>query len=259
MSESTPEHAHKPKFSFSALTKKKVGGIPVIYILLVVAAVGLFLALRMKRSADDTPLTDVEAGDGGVALPEYDNPVFEADAPQGGSVVTPPAPAPDDVPVDQGVPDDAGDVPDAGNVDSQPIPAPTPSPAPVPAPTPAPAPVKARKQGTPGCWHTVESGLDNGPGDLALLYYGKNNADVVNAINAHNTEKPKDGAGHWPVGTKLWIPPDEPPRYFKATSTVRSAPDIAAKNGLTGGGPEVKAYNPALSFPVAVGTNVRIH
>ena len=261
MSDTPPPNdtGRRPRFNFGTLTKTKVAGIPVIYILLVVAAVALFMALRMKRATSDEPAVEDAVTDE-VALPTYENPVFTAQNPQGGTVTTG---GTDGGEGDSGVPDvedpePAGPV-DAGGGDepSEPIPAPTPPQSPVPAPVPAPA-YKPRKQGTPGCWHTVEGGLDNGPGDLALLYYGVNNADAVNKIAAQNIERPRDGAGKWPVGTKLWIPPNTAPKYFKATSTVRSAPDIAAKNSVNGGGPAVKALNPTKNFPVAVGTSVRV-
>lgn len=254
----TPPLERKPRFNWSTLTKTKVAGIPVIYILLVVAAVALFMALRMKRSTDDEPTVEDAVTDE-IALPTYENPTFEAQNPQGGTTVPDTGDDGDSGVPDVEPPEPAGPV-DSGGGDepSEPIPAPTPTPSPVPAPPPSPPPYKPRKQGTPGNWHTVEGGQDNGPGDLALLYYGVNNADAVNKIAAQNIERPRDGAGKWPVGTRLWIPPNNPPRYFKATSTVRSAPDIAAKNSVNGGGPAVKALNPTKNFPVAVGTSVRI-
>lgn len=252
MSDNPPER--KPKFDFGKLTKTKVAGIPVIYILLIVAAIALFMALRMKRSTSDEPATEDAVTDE-VALPTYENPVFEANNPQGGTVTTGGVEGGEG---DAGVPEEAESTTSASPVtaggESTPFPEPTPTPSPTPAPGPAPT-YKPHKQGTPGNWHTVEGGQDNGPGDLALLYFGQNNADVVNKIRAQNIER---GPGPWAVGTKLWIPPNNPPRYFKATASVRSAPDIAAKNGVKGGGPAVKALNPSRNFPVAIGTQVRV-
>lgn len=134
---------------------------------------------------------------------------------------------------------------------------PTTEPAPVETPSgPHPAgnsSTPPTKQGTPPCMHTIRNARDNGPGELAVLYFGSNNPTIVNKIEAANLDK---GAGPWAPGTKIKIPANVQPAYFTATQNTRGLTEIASKNGVSK--EYVKTLNPGMDFPVRVGTKVRI-
>lgn len=110
----------------------------------------------------------------------------------------------------------------------------------------------ATKQGEPPLSHEVKGKSDDSPAELARLYYGMNNADAVQRIQAANTSL----VTPYKRGTKVRIPAWHDPKYFKATSATRTLYDIAKKNGTT---PDrVQALNPQLKFPVKVGTRVQV-
>ena len=109
------------------------------------------------------------------------------------------------------------------------------------------------KQGEPPLRHTVKNARDNGPGELARLYYGSNAPNKKNLIEGANIDI---GPGPWKVGTKVKIPKDHKAEYFTATAAANGAGEIARKNGTTPA--RVKALNPSLDFPVKAGTKVRV-
>jgi hypothetical protein len=115
------------------------------------------------------------------------------------------------------------------------------------APTPP-----ASKQGTPPCNHTVRGARDNQPAELARVYYGIANADAINLIESKNPTLTKP----YRVGTVVRIPVYRDPKYYVATSACRTLYEIARKNGTTAAA--VKELNPGKTFPVKVGTRVRV-
>lgn len=104
--------------------------------------------------------------------------------------------------------------------------------------------------------HIVKGSNDNTPAKIAQLYYG--NADVlhVNKIVAENFRL-GEATTTYPVGTSLYIARWVNPSYYTSNSSARSANLIGAKNGISG--EAVAALNPTLSFPVASGVKVRVH
>lgn len=132
--------------------------------------------------------------------------------------------------------------------------APTPTP---PKPVIPATPVytgPASKQGTPPCTHTVKGTSDNTYSELAILYYGYQNAASDLEIASRNPSHPQ-GKG-LPVGAKIYIPAHVDPKYFTATSSTRTLPNIAKKNGVTEA--NVQNLNPTTKFPVAAGVKVRV-
>lgn len=125
------------------------------------------------------------------------------------------------------------------------------SPTPVPTTTQAPA-ARARKQGTPPLHHTVESTADNTAAELSQLYYGYTTGQTKNKIRAANANK----EGPWAKGTRVKIPVDRDPKYYRATAQTRTIIKIAAKNGTTTA--KLSLLNPKLKFPVKAGTRVRV-
>lgn len=109
------------------------------------------------------------------------------------------------------------------------------------------------KQGAPPCKHTVTGKSDDQASELARIYFGTSNSDLINKIKSRNTDK---GDGPWAAGTVILMPENNPPTYYKATGAARNAQDIGKKNGIEPA--VVRALNPGKDFPVAIGTSVRI-
>lgn len=122
----------------------------------------------------------------------------------------------------------------------------------------ATATAPARKQFSqyPGT-HTVKGGNDNTAGKLAVLYYGADHATDGALKIASVNLKMGPATTTYPTGTKIQIPAYVTPGTFTATKTTTHFKDIAAKSGTTAD--VVRALNPNLSEPFAVGTKVRVH
>jgi hypothetical protein len=102
--------------------------------------------------------------------------------------------------------------------------------------------------------HTVKGVNDNTYTELAKLYYGRTDNASIDLLQAHNLSL--GHAGPWSVGTKVSIPKYAPAKYYKATSTTRTAAQIAAKNGISVA--ILAELNDTVKFPVAIGTSVRV-
>lgn len=134
----------------------------------------------------------------------------------------------------------------------------TPAPPPIVAPvTPGPAIFSGppAKQGTPPTNHTVHGNGDNSVTDLCKLYYGRSTYIEWNLLKAWNPGKALTAP--IPNDTRVHIPKFVNPVYYKATSATRGLYAIASKNGVSAA--FVQALNPGKNFPVAVGTQVRVH
>jgi len=305
-----------------AFLNQKVAGVPVTYILLVLAIVAVVVAVRMPKTTDVT--TEEELPPGPTDAPDVSNPVFGAtpvisqpstglgvsgdgsqpdsnelwgrrsvewlmaggakygDANEAISRFLNEEPmTPDDVKLrdkaishfgipPEGMPrtvlfevatDTTGidsppgtefPAPEPAPVPSTPEP-PTPTPLPTPPPAPVPAPAPASTQGVPPLMHVVRGNGDNQPYELARLYYGRNDEGATLLIASANDTKP---GPQWDVGTHIRVPRYQEPSYFVATATIKSATEIAAKNGTTAAA--IKILNPQRNFPVDKGTRVRV-
>lgn len=112
------------------------------------------------------------------------------------------------------------------------------------------------KQGTPPTTHTVTGNKDTSFWDLAALYYGSKHYDYVNLLEVKNIGiVPKGSGNKIPKGTKVNIPKYTAPKYYTATGTL-TAQQIAAKNGTTAA--IVMEFNDSLKWPVRKGTKVRV-
>lgn len=124
----------------------------------------------------------------------------------------------------------------------------------------SPAPAQRQFTAFPGV-HTVKGANDNTFPILSQLYYNRNDDNSRDLLQAHNTGIAN--LSSFSVGTKVNIPVYEAPKFYTATKTVRSAKAIAAANGISE--TALGYYNdggsgstPKLTFPVAVGTKVRV-
>lgn len=110
----------------------------------------------------------------------------------------------------------------------------------------------ASSQGTPPLTHTVKGKSDNSAQELARLYYGLSNADSVRLIAAANPSLVEPYA----VGAQVTVPKFHAPKFYKTTAATHSLYDVARKNGTTPAA--ISALNPGLQWPVKIGTRVRV-
>jgi len=261
---------------FQALMRKKVAGIPVLYIALAVAAVMLYAAIRYRPVTEETEPTDAQAIDTGGDDVSGDyagtvqQPVFSS-APVASvtavvvedtneawgrravewlvssgatlslatSAITKYLNA-DTLSQAEGILRDKAvkqfGIPPEGLI----------------ATSTAGYAGPATRQGTPPCKHTVKGKSDNSFAELSLLYFGLNNADAINQMHSANPSLVEPLR----VGQVVQIPAFHTPRYYTATSATRTLYAIASKNGTTPA--KVQALNPRMVFPVKVGTRVRV-
>lgn len=114
----------------------------------------------------------------------------------------------------------------------------------------------ARKQilTLPG-YHTVETSNDNTFPKISTLEYGvsdNNHVDEIVSANAKSGGRDAVLA----IGTRIYVPVYHNPQYFTATGGYVTPSAIAKKfntNAIN-----IEVYNPTLSFPVPQGTKVRV-
>lgn len=257
-----------------SVSRKKIAGIPVLYLAFAVAAVILFLAMRVKP-ATDTAATDAESTDttdGGDSLsgdmgePVVTNPVFVAN------------------PTTQTVAENTNDlwarqaiqwlissgatVSEATNAIQKYLSGDTLSyregelrdkavtefglpPEDIVSGKTLGYKGPASKQGEPPTTHTVKGTSDNSYEELARLYYGLSGSDPINFLRSRNASLVEPFA----VGTRVTIPVWKNPRYYRATSATRTLYAIARVESTTPSA--IQALNPGMEFPVRPGTRVR--
>lgn len=255
---------------WKALLSKKVAGVPVVGVVAVVAAVGLYAAIRMQPTADTAvDETDVPEGDSG----DDGQPIFRAhdestglDSDSGTSEPTNEQWAKRAVEwlAANGTPLSVASIAITKYLNSETL-----SQAEGVARDKA---VKqfglppegmstsnvlgyqgpATKQGVPPLTHSVKGKSDDTFKELAHLYYGIDNADAVTLIMQANTTV----TAPFSVGARIRVPEYRAPKYYTATTATRTLYAIAAKNGTTA--PKVQALNPKTRFPVEAGHRVRV-
>lgn len=274
----------------NSLFSKKVAGIPVVWLVLLVAVVALYAAIKIKpNTGDDPEMTGDEA-------PEFDGdidtsqPVFSATPTiiqpsgvvTGGSVSAVSQPDTDELWKRRAVSWLAGNgytldiatsaitkylaeepltalearAKDAAVVQFGLPPETIPAGGSIPSPPPAPTPSKpASSQGVPPLWHTVMGTSDDSFSELAKLYYGiaGNGTGYINLIAGRNTSLPRTGIAK---GTRVRVPSATEPRYYTVTAAKRSLVAIASANSLSAA--KLKALNPSVVWPAKVGSRVRV-
>lgn len=78
--------------------------------------------------------------------------------------------------------------------------------------------------------HTIVGGADNGFTGLAALYYNSTAKDRIDLLQAANTSLYLGGP--WPVGTKVNIPAYHAPVYYTTTAANMTPAQVASKNGI---------------------------
>lgn len=114
----------------------------------------------------------------------------------------------------------------------------------------------AQKQFTnfPGT-HTVKGDNDNTPAKLAQLYYGRSDYLVTDSIVSQNYNLGPN-TSTYSVGTTVKIPAYTEPRYFTAVKGYQYPTQIAAKNGISYA--QLLGLNPGAVYPLPIGRKIRV-
>ncbi len=216
--------------NLDTLTSRKIGGIPVLYIVAVAVLVGLYAAFKMKPTPAQNDTADDQAADPstGDGLsgdgPDTNQPVF---------IANPVIQQPSAQPIEQTNEMWARKAiewlisPQGGETLSV-----------------ASTAISGYLNGETLSWEEGQAR------DKAVKQFGLPPEGILTAVTGPKPLKPK------PTPTPV-KPAPVVPKYYKATASTRTAVAIAAKNGTTR--PKILALNPHMRFPVPVGTRVRVH
>jgi hypothetical protein len=122
-----------------------------------------------------------------------------------------------------------------------------------PGPTSGAPVAPAQRQGNPPLLHVVKGENDNAFKELTQLYYGKADNATIDFLQAANG---LGSTGPFAVGTKVTIPRYAAPKYYTSTKTTDTASEIARKNGIST--TALAHLNDGMKFPVKSGTKVRV-
>lgn len=258
---------------WEALTQKKIGKVPVIYIG-GVAALGIgYYAWKLKSPPVDTTVTDVPATD----ATSGNQPDFVANVPltspgSGSSVTNETTTDTNDAwarrcitwLISQGYSIELSQSAigkflegSAISTEERPLIDKAVAQFGFPPVTPPPsktAPYKgpASKQGTPPVAHTVKGTSDDSYAELARLYFGMSNGASLAQIQSVNAGV----RDPFQVGQVIQIPKPHNPVFVIAHQNSNTIYEIAKKNGTD---PSViSSLNPNVNFPVKPGTRVRV-
>lgn len=103
-------------------------------------------------------------------------------------------------------------------------------------------------------YHTVMGNTDDSYGELATIYYGHSDQQVYDLLQAANDGKVPP-SGPFAVGTKVYIPAYTAPQYYTLPQQMTEA-QLAAKNGLTVG--QLRALNNVSRAVWAKGSRARV-
>lgn len=90
-----------------------------------------------------------------------------------------------------------------------------------------------KTQGAPPITHTVTGNSDSSLQELATLYYGANSLGEKMDLIQASKNNANIGDGPYAVGTKVYIPVFSPPRYYTTATANMTRAQVAAKNGIT--------------------------
>lgn len=271
------------KFDLKSLQSKKVFGVPVLYLAVLFVAVLVFFAWRLKPVTDDTTPDDGSgSGDGSADVsgdPDYSslatNGTVTVSQPGQPDAITPVNNQTNDTWVAQGVAyliaqgmATGGEAQDAlslyinggqlsydQGVLRDAVIKQYGLPPDSPTATGGTKSQIAKRQGNPPIVHTVQGENDNSYHEITKLYYGREDSEVTDLLQAANPALGHAG-GAWQPGTKVTVPAYHPPVYFTATASTHTLGAIASKNGISQA--IVEDLNDGVKFPVAVGKKVRV-
>jgi len=103
--------------------------------------------------------------------------------------------------------------------------------------------------------HVVKNSNDNTSTKLAVLYYGNGDWAHSSFIAAHNPSLGPTG-NTYVVGTAISIPDYTRPHYYSVPKGVTTFAQVAAKNGTTS--QIIQLYNPQASQPLKAGQTLRV-
>lgn len=277
--------------NLSELMRRKVFGIPIVYIAALFVAVLVFIAWRVKDvsgSANESPSDTGEESDVEGDVTPVGNPVFIANpslTPSTGATATD-TPSVDtneawakraiewisahntefDYPVSTHdahravygyLNSDALSIRQREVVDRAIRQFGLPPEVPTPGQTKTPN-YPAARQGTPPTNHTVKYTTENDFWKLARLYYGSEHYDYVNFLEVANLGVVPKGKNAIPLGTRVKIPAYKNPKYYTSTKSYNTIEKIAARNGTSTA--VIRELNDSINFNTALkpGTRVRV-
>lgn len=266
-----------------ALMARKIAGVPVILIAVLVMGGLLYAAVRMRPAPEEEPIESDEDIPAGDTVGDTDVPVFEATPviyqPSGGSVASTPMQDTNELwarratewliangetvndaqkAIQAYVNGETLSI-DEGRIRDRAVgqfglpPEPFDYGGQKPPKTPGPYKGPFTSQGKPPLTHTVKGKSDDTPAELARGYYGTEREGFQLLIQSANTTA---GPGPWAPGTKIRVPEAHKPRFYKATRATRTIWAIARKNGVTVS--RIETLNPGVDFPVKPGKRVRV-
>lgn len=119
----------------------------------------------------------------------------------------------------------------------------------------APVIAPAKSQGTLPRYHKVVNTNDDTFADIARIYYPTYDATSVTLIANANRGR-LVGSGPFKAGTSVYVPKYAVPKYYTSTKKTNTASEIAKKNGISVSA--LTALNPGMKFPLKSGTRVRV-
>jgi hypothetical protein len=112
-----------------------------------------------------------------------------------------------------------------------------------------------KRVGNPPVTHTVKGSNDNTYTKLASLYYSRTDGFAIDLLQRDNVNR-LGHEGPFPVGTTVKIPKWQSPVYATAKTGMTTLAQFAAKNSVTK--TAVQEMNDGVKFPVKTGKKVRV-
>jgi hypothetical protein len=112
-----------------------------------------------------------------------------------------------------------------------------------------------KRVGTPPVTHTVKGSNDNTYTKLSRLYYSRSDGLALDLLQRDNVNR-IGHEGPFPVGTQVKIPKWASPKYAYARKGMTTLAQLAMKNSTTK--LAIMDMNDGMKFPVKVNTKVRV-
>lgn len=129
---------------------------------------------------------------------------------------------------------------------------------PLPPVVPPVVPPVIPSKPVPPRYHTVTGNGDNSWTKLVTMYYGTSSNDAIDYLQSWNVRSGAPHSGGIKTGTRIWVPVYQQPKYIKATASMRTAADIIKKNPPLNSVAMLSELNDGMKFPAAIGTRVRV-
>lgn len=123
------------------------------------------------------------------------------------------------------------------------------------APAPGPTLAPAKSQGPLPRYHKVINTNDDTFAKIARIYYPTYDDTSVDLLEKANVGRLAN-AGPFRAGTTVYVPKYNVPKYYTATEKTDTAAEIGKKHGVSA--LAIQRMNDGMKFPVKKGTRVRV-